>query len=44
MTVAVGTVGLMALFVAASLWYFRRIGEGRADPVISPSWTTLERG
>lgn len=39
----VGTVALMALFVAASLWYFRRIGEGRADPVINPSWTTMMR-
>jgi hypothetical protein len=30
---------LMALFIFGSWWYFKRIRDGRADPVISPSWT-----
>lgn len=31
---------LMAVFFFGSWRYFRRIRDGRADPVIDPSWTT----
>lgn len=31
---------LMALFVFGSWRYFRRIRDGRADPLVDPSWTT----
>ena len=34
---------LMALFIFGSWWYFKRIRDGRADPVINPSWTTNMR-
>jgi hypothetical protein len=34
---------VMAVFVASSWWYFRRIRDGRADPVVNPSWTTNMR-
>lgn len=34
---------LIALFIAMSLWYFKRIRDGRADPIINPSWTTNMR-
>ncbi|BBX55441.1 hypothetical protein MSHO_07860 [Mycobacterium shottsii] len=40
---AVGCFMLMALFIAATLWYFKRIRDGRADPVINPSWPTMMR-
>lgn len=33
-------LALMVLFIAGSLWYFRRIRDGRADPLVDPSWTT----
>jgi hypothetical protein len=36
-------VVLMALVVVAAFWQFRRIRDGRADPVIAPDWTSLER-
>ncbi|WP_099025790.1 hypothetical protein [Mycolicibacterium palauense] len=36
----IGCLILMTLFVAGSLWYFRRIRDGRADPLVNPSWTT----
>jgi hypothetical protein len=35
---AAACLAAMALFIAGSWWYFRRIRDGRADPVISPSW------
>lgn len=38
--ITVGCLALMALFVAASLWYFRRIRDRRVDPLVNPSWTT----
>ena len=40
---AVGCLVLMALFIAGSWWYFKRIRDGRADPVINPSWTSTMR-
>ena len=40
---AVVGVVLMALFVAGSIRYFRRIGAGRADPLVDPSWTEMMR-
>lgn len=40
---AIGGLALMALFVAGSLFYFRRIRSGRADPLIDPSWPTNMR-
>ncbi|MGV0834182.1 hypothetical protein [Mycolicibacterium thermoresistibile] len=33
-------VALMVLFVVGSLWYFRRIRDGRADALVNPSWTS----
>lgn len=36
-------IALMVLFVVGSLWYFRRIRDGRADPVINPSWPSIMR-
>jgi hypothetical protein len=36
----VGCLALMALFVVAALWYFRRIRDGRVDPLVNPSWTS----
>jgi hypothetical protein len=32
------TLAVMALFVAAWLFYLRRVRQGRADPVVDPSW------
>jgi hypothetical protein len=40
---AIVMVVAMSLFVAGSLWYFRRIRQGRADPLVNPSWTTTLR-
>ncbi len=40
---AIATVALIAAFIAASWWYFRRIGTGKADPIINPSWTSPMR-
>jgi hypothetical protein len=34
---------LMVLVVVYAFWYFRRIRDGRMDPVIAPDWTSLER-
>lgn len=31
---------LVALFIFGSWRYFRRIRDGRVDPVVDPSWTT----
>jgi hypothetical protein len=36
-------VALMALVVVAAFWQFGRIRDGRADPVIAPDWSSLER-
>jgi hypothetical protein len=33
----------MALFIGGSRWYFRRIRDGRADPVINPGWPSIIR-
>jgi hypothetical protein len=38
--VTVGCLALMALFVVAGLWCFRRIRDGRVDPLVNPSWTS----
>jgi hypothetical protein len=32
------TFAVMALFVAAWVFYLRRVRQGRADPVVDPSW------
>ncbi|WP_123025449.1 hypothetical protein [Mycolicibacterium stellerae] len=32
------TIAVMALFVAAWVFYLRRVRQGRADPVVDPSW------
>jgi hypothetical protein len=40
---AIVMVVAMSLFDAGSLWYFRRIRQGRADPLVNPSWTTTLR-
>jgi hypothetical protein len=40
---AAACFALMALFIFGSWWYFKRIRDGRADPVINPSWTTNMR-
>ena len=32
------TLAVMALFVAAWLFYLHRVRQGRADPVVDPSW------
>jgi hypothetical protein len=31
------TIAVMALFVAAWVFYLRRAGQGRVDPVVDPS-------
>jgi hypothetical protein len=36
-------VAMMALVVAFALWRTRQIRDGRADPVIAPDWTSIER-
>ncbi|MGB6209305.1 hypothetical protein [Mycobacterium sp.] len=36
-------VALMALVVVFAVWYFRRIRDGRIDPIVAPDWTSLER-
>lgn len=33
----------VALFLAGTRWYFRRIRAGRADPVVNPGWPTIMR-
>ncbi|WP_421845270.1 hypothetical protein [Mycobacterium sp.] len=40
---AVGCLMLMAIFIVASLSYFKRIRDGRADPFANPSWPTILR-
>lgn len=37
---AVGGAMLVALFIGASLRYFKRSGDGRAEAVMDPSWTS----
>ena len=32
------TIAVMALFVAAWVFCLRRVRQGRADPVVDPSW------
>jgi hypothetical protein len=32
------TIAVMALFVAAWVFYLRRVRQGRVDPVVDPSW------
>ena len=32
------TISVMAFFVAAWAFYLRRVRQGRADPVVDPSW------
>ena len=32
------TIAVMALFAAAWVFYLRRVRQGRADPVVDPSW------
>ena len=39
----VSMVALMALTGGFAIWHTRRIGQGRADPIISPDWTSMER-
>jgi hypothetical protein len=36
-------LALMGLVVVFAIWYTRRIREGRADPIISPDWSSMER-
>ncbi|MBZ4631676.1 MULTISPECIES: hypothetical protein [Mycobacterium avium complex (MAC)] len=36
-------VALMALVVVFAFWYFRRIRDGRINPIVAPDWTSLER-
>jgi hypothetical protein len=36
-------LALMVVTVAGAVWRVRRIRDGRADPVIPPDWTSLER-
>lgn len=36
-------VSLMALTVAFAVWHTKRIRDGRADPITSPDWTSIER-
>ena len=43
MLAAVGCLMLMAIFIVASLSYFKRIRDGRADPFVNPSWPTILR-
>lgn len=32
------TLVVIALFIAAWVFYFRRVRQGRADPIVDPSW------
>jgi hypothetical protein len=36
-------VALMVAMVALALWRVRQIRDGRADPVIAPDWTSIDR-
>jgi hypothetical protein len=36
-------LALMALAVVFAVVYTRRIGAGRADPIVSPDWTSIEQ-
>jgi hypothetical protein len=36
-------VAMMGLATAFAVWRTRQIGDGRADPIISPDWTSIER-
>lgn len=33
----------MALAVVFAFWYFRRIRDGRINPIVAPDWTSIER-
>ena len=35
------TISVMAFFVAAWVFYLRRVRQGRADPVLDPSWPSI---
>jgi hypothetical protein len=37
------SMAAVALVLVARWWYLRRIPQGRADPVIDPSWPTMVR-
>lgn len=37
--IAIVTLLLMSLFLWLSIRYFRKIRDGRIDPLVSPSWT-----
>jgi hypothetical protein len=39
----VAMLALVALMVAAFFWHARRIGDGRADPIVSPDWGPYQR-
>jgi hypothetical protein len=39
----VACITVMAAFLWLTYRYFQRIRDGRADPVINPSWTTNMR-
>lgn len=41
--VSVVSLALMGLGIVGALWYFKRIRDGRADPVVDPSWPTIMR-
>lgn len=37
--IAIVTLMLMVIFLWVSIRYFRKIRDGRVDPLVSPSWT-----
>jgi hypothetical protein len=39
-TAAISLIVLGA-FLAGSIWYFKRIRDGRADPVVNPGWPSI---
>lgn len=36
-------LAMMGLVAAFAVWRTRQIRDGRADPIISPDWTSIER-
>jgi hypothetical protein len=36
-------VSLVGLMVTFAIWHTERIRDGRADPIIPPDWTSIER-
>lgn len=40
---AAASVALMTLFIFGTWRYLKRIRDGRADPIIDPSWTSNMR-